>query len=452
MTDLIASSKLTVVIGLGQTGLSVAKHLESKQQKFMMLDTRQAPPNAEIFQQRFPKVVCEFGPLKTDTLCRASQIIVSPGVDIKEPAVHAAINAGVPVVGDVQVFVDAIDTPVIAITGSNGKSTVTTLVGEMLKRAGKATAVAGNIGKPVLDLLTEEEDFEVAVLELSSFQLETTPALNAEVATVLNMSEDHMDRYPNMQAYHRAKQQIFKGAKQAVVNRQDALTQPPVHNSLKVVSFGLDKPDLKQFGVVTEQGERYLAFGLQRLMKVRDLKIRGSHNIANALAGLAVGHCLGLEFDGMLSTLKSFRGLPHRCQWIKELNGVEYFNDSKGTNVGATVAAIEGLSDRGQKIVLIAGGEGKGADFSLLTPVFNQHLRTLIAIGRDAQQLIAISEEANIKAIRAETLQEAVVGASKTAKSGDIVLLSPACASFDMFASYIERGEKFVQAVEALAA
>ncbi len=452
MTNLIASSDFTVVIGMGQTGLSVADFLARKQQKFMMMDTRPTPPNLDTFKQRFPDVACVLGSLDGETLKAANKIIVSPGIDLKEAAIQSAIASGVTVVGDIQLFIENINAPIIGITGSNGKSTVTTLVGKMLKDTGSNVAVAGNIGLPVLDLVDDGNDYEWVVLELSSFQLEATAKLNAEVAIVLNMCEDHMDRYANMHEYLRAKQRIFFGARKIVVNRQDALTQPPLRNDQTVISFGLDKPDLNQFGVIEEDGQEYLAFGLQKLINTNELRIRGSHNVANALAALAIGKLIELPMEDMLQTLRNFTGLPHRCEWVRDINGVTFINDSKGTNVGATIAAINGLATGGNKIVLIAGGEGKGADFSPLQPVFVKHLRALVAIGRDAKLLLAVAQAAAVHGEQKNSLVVAVQTALDLAKPGDIVLLSPACASFDMFKNYQDRGDQFLRAVEALAA
>jgi UDP-N-acetylmuramoylalanine--D-glutamate ligase len=451
MSEVIASSDVIAVVGLGKTGLSVANFLFKNQQRFMMLDTRQAPPNKETFNALFPAVACEFGPLKSETLCAVSKIVLSPGVSIKEPAIQTAIAQEVPVISDIALFLENVEAPIVAITGSNGKTTVTTLVGEMLAQAGKHVAVAGNIGTPVLDLLHDGKHYDCFVLELSSFQLETTPHLGAEVAVVLNLSEDHMDRYADLQEYHRAKQRIYLGAKKVIFNRQDPLTQAPLGQGVTAFSFGLNKPDLNQFGLIEENGESYLALGLKQLINCRALKIRGSHNVANALAALAIGRAMSLPMESMLQTLQSFGGLPHRCQLIRELDGVEYFNDSKGTNVGATLAAINGLASDVQKIVLIAGGEGKGADFSPLASAFSQSLRGLVAIGKDAEKLIGVANSASIKVVAAASLIEAVAKARGIAEAGDIVLLSPACASFDMFKNYEDRGEQFIRAVEALA-
>jgi UDP-N-acetylmuramoylalanine--D-glutamate ligase len=286
--------------------------------------------------------------------------------------------------GDIELFARNAKAPIVAISGSNAKSTVTTLVGEMAAAAGKRVAVGGNLGTPALDLLSD--DVELYVMELSSFQLETTDQLNAEVATVLNISEDHMDRYSGLPAYHLAKHRIFRGAKQVVVNRQDALSRPLMGEGLPCWTFGLNKPDFKAFGLREENGEKYLAFEFQNLMPVRELKIRGAHNQSNALAALALGHAAGLPFDAMLSSPAQFAGLAHRCQWVRELDGVNYYNDSKATNVGAALAAIEGLgADIDGKLVLIAGGDGKGAEFKPCA-IRWRNCRAVVLLGRDAER------------------------------------------------------------------
>lgn len=310
-------------------------------------------------------------------------------------------------------------------------------------------AVGGNLGTPALDLLSD--DVELYVMELSSFQLETTHDLGAEVATVLNVSEDHMDRYSGLPAYHLAKHRIFRGARQVVVNRQDALSRPLMGEGLPCWTFGLGKPDFKAFGIREENGEKYLAFEFQNLMPVRELKIRGAHNQANALAALALGHAVGLPFDAMLSSLRTFAGLEHRCQWVRDLNGVSYYNDSKATNVGAALAAIEGLgADIEGKLVLIAGGDGKGADFKDLKGPVAAHCRAVVLMGRDADLISAALGDA-VPQVRATSLDDAITQCQALAQPGDAVLLSPACASFDMFKNYEERGQLFARGVEALA-
>jgi UDP-N-acetylmuramoylalanine--D-glutamate ligase len=322
------------------------------------------------------------------------------------------------------------------------------MVGDMAAAAGKRVAVGGNLGTPALDLL--DDSVELYVMELSSFQLETTDQLCAEVATVLNVSEDHMDRYSGLPAYHLAKHRIFRGARQVVVNRQDALSRPLIGEGLPCWTFGLNKPDFHGFGLREENGEKYLAFQFENLMPVRELKVRGAHNQANALAALALGHAVGLPFAAMLDSLRTFTGLAHRCQWLRERSGVSYYDDSKATNVGAALAAIEGLgADISGKLVLIAGGDGKGADFSALRAPVAAHCRAVVLLGRDAE-LVAQAVGDAVPLIRVKTLDEAVLRAAEIAQDGDAVLLSPACASLDMFKNYEERGRLFAQAVEAL--
>lgn len=436
-----------VVVGLGKTGLSCARHLRRLGLPFAAVDTRAEPPGIAAFRAEFPDVQTECGELNATTLRDAGTLVLSPGVDPRLPAIRKAIDAGVAVTGDIDLFAKAVTAPLVAITGSNAKSTVVTLVGEMAKQAGIRVAVAGNIGKPVLDLLLDAE-YELYVLELSSFQLETTSNLNAEVATVLNMSPDHMDRYASMQAYHRAKHRIFQGCKQAVVNRDDALSRPLLPPAVKVTSFGLARDDSRDFSMIGAPGSAQLAFERRALMPVADLKIAGQHNVANALAALALGRAAGLPWEPMLQTLRTFPGLPHRCQWVREVAGIPWYNDSKGTNVGATVAAINGLGPTG-KVILLAGGVGKGADFTELAPVMKRFGKLAVLFGEDADK-IALVLTPVVKVLRANSLQEAVLLARANAEPGNLVLLSPACASFDMFDNYEHRGAVFAQSVREL--
>ncbi|WP_432472369.1 UDP-N-acetylmuramoyl-L-alanine--D-glutamate ligase [Amphritea sp. HPY] len=449
--SLIATDQLRVVIGLGQTGLSCARYLTRNNLPFVLMDTRSAPPNLEQIRADFPDAEIICGELDADLLSRASDILLSPGVAKDQPAITQAVAAGVKLSGDIDLFCRAVSAPIIAITGSNAKSTVTTLVGQMAIDAGIDTGVGGNLGTPVLDMLVDGEQ-QLYVLELSSFQLETVNDLRAEVATVLNVSPDHLDRYANnMQLYYQAKHRIFRGARQVVVNRDDALTSPLVNSSVKVTSFGLDKPDLKTFGLITEQGKQFLAQGRDKLLSVKELKTRGEHNLANALSALALGDAAGLPMQSMLHTLKQFSGLKHRCQWVAERQQVSYFNDSKGTNVGATVAALNGLGatlPEESKIVLIAGGVGKGAQFDELNVPMQSYGRALVLIGEDGPQIAAAVSSA--AAEYAGDMIAAVRQAQAIAQPGDIVLLSPACASFDMFSGFPARGDAFIAAVEAL--
>ncbi|WP_415902921.1 UDP-N-acetylmuramoyl-L-alanine--D-glutamate ligase [Neptuniibacter sp. QD29_5] len=448
--SLIASDKLKVVIGLGKTGLACARYLASKNERFVVVDSRENPPGMDELSTELPDVKLICGPFDAELLSSASELILSPGVAQSDPAIQAAVKAGAKLSGDIDLFCNEISAPIVAITGSNAKSTVTTLVGEMAAAAGLNVGVCGNIGTPVLEMLNEPEK-DLYVIELSSFQLETTNDLRAAVATVLNISPDHLDRYDSMQGYYQAKHRIFRGAKKVVVNRDDALTMPLMPSGVDQLAYHLGKPDLKVFGLIEEKGETWLAVGLDKLIPVSELKIRGSHNMANALSALALGQSVGLPMDAMLTALKNFAGLKHRCQWVAEKAGIEYYNDSKGTNVGATVAALNGLGktlSTDQRIVLIAGGVGKGAEFSELAEPMQQFARALIYIGEDGPRL-ADSCEGVIKE-SADDMKAAVAKAQAQAKEGDIVLLSPACASFDMFSGFPARGDAFIDAVEAL--
>ena len=445
---LIASDQFRIVVGLGKSGMSLVRHLARRGLPFAVADTRANPPELATLRAEYPGVQVRCGELDVDFLCTASELLVSPGLAVSTPVLQEAAARGVKLSGDIELFAREAKAPIIAITGSNAKSTVTTLVGEMAAAAGRKVAVGGNLGTPALDLLAD--DIELYVLELSSFQLETTEQLNAEVATCLNISEDHMDRYSGLPAYHQAKHRIFRGARQVVVNRDDRLSRPLVGEDVPTWTFGLGKPDFKGFGLFEENGEKYLAFQFDALMPVRDLKMRGAHNQSNALAALALGHAVGLPFEPMLATLRQFAGLPHRCQWVGLRGEVSYYDDSKATNVGAALAAIEGLgADIDGKLVLIAGGDGKGADFSGLRAPVARYCRAVILLGRDAQLLAdALVDAAPL--VRVATLEEAVQRASEFSVAGDAVLLSPACASLDMFRNFEERGRLFAAAVEAL--
>ena len=446
--SLIASDQFRIVVGLGKSGMSLVRYLARQRVRFAVVDTRANPPELSTLREQFPQVEVRCGELDVEFLSRASELLISPGLAVATPALQEAAKRGVKLSGDIDLFARAAKAPIVAITGSNAKSTVTTLVGEMAAAAGRKVAVGGNLGTPALDLLGD--DVELYVIELSSFQLETTELLNAEVATCLNVSEDHMDRYADLPAYHLAKHRIFRGARQVVVNRDDPLSRPMIADQVPCWSFGLGKPDFKRFGLLEENGEKYLAYQFDALLPVRELKVRGAHNQSNALAALALGHAVGLPMAAMLETLKQFTGLAHRCQWVGERAGVSYYDDSKATNVGAALAAIEGLgADIAGKLVLIAGGDGKGADFSSLRKPVAAHCRAVVLLGRDADKLAAVLEGA-VDIIRVDSLQAAVEQAAAIAQSGDAVLLSPACASLDMFKNFEERGRLFAQAVEEL--
>lgn len=446
MQGLIASTETRVIVGLGLTGLSVARYLARHDRRFVVVDSRDEPPMLQPFLTEFPEIPLHLGNLDSYQWQDATEIILSPGVSRATPAIAQAIETGIPVVGDIELFAREAKAPFVAITGSNGKTTVTSLVGQMAKDAGLNVRVGGNIGIPALDLLGD--DVELYVLEISSFQLESTNRLQAAVACILNVSEDHMDRYSGLHEYMTTKQRIYYGASAIVVNRDDPLTQPPIAKDIKRRSFGLGEPDLRDFGLRQQGSERFLVNGLKNLMPLSELAMHGTHNTANALAALALGSAIGLQQESMVTTLRAFTGLEHRCQLVGERDGIRFYNDSKATNVGATIAAIGGLASQPGNIILIAGGDGKGANFSNLASSLERYVRWLVLIGKDAQNIAA--QAGTVPVIRCETLEQAVHGAFNQARAGDIVLLSPACASFDMFDNYVDRGNQFIAIAESI--
>ncbi len=444
--DLIASSEQRVVFGLGVTGLSCARHLYGLGLPFSVVDTRSAPPELAVLRREMPEVPVYTGEWPEELLTGASALIVSPGVALEHPALAAARAAGVEVLGDIDLFVREASAPVIGITGSNAKSTVTELVGRMAARAGLDAGVGGNLGTPALDLL--DAGRELYVLELSSFQLERAGTLNLSVATVLNVSADHLDRHGNMPRYHQAKHRIFHGCETAVVHRDDPLTIPPLAEGMRVIGWRLGAPDLRDFGLREVDGEEWICHGFEPLLPVAEVGITGRHNLANALAALALGYAAELDMQPMLSALRDFGGLPHRCQQVAEIAGVRYVNDSKGTNIGATRAALAGVGGE-RDVVLIAGGQGKGADFGELREAVSRHCRQVLLLGEDAA-LIESALAGCAASQRVANMDEAVSAAAQIAQPGDTVLLSPACASLDMFTGYAARGAAFAAAVRAL--
>lgn len=443
---MIATNRIRAVIGTGITGLSVARFLAQHQVAFVLMDTRTSPPNLEKIKAEFPEIQVELGELRSETLLSCDEIIVSPGVAVETAAIADAKAKGIPVIGDIELFVRYAKAPIVAITGSNAKSTVTTLVGEMAKKAGINVAVGGNLGTPALELLAD--DIELYVMELSSFQLETVTKLNAKVATILNISADHLDRYADMRSYILAKLRVYFGAEHIVVNRNDVLTHPPLAANVKPIYFG-GKADFGSFGLIEEEEKLFLAKNLKPLLLSTELKISGKHNVDNALAALALGDAAGIPLDAMVETLKDFRGLHHRCEYVTTKSGVDFYNDSKGTNIGATVAAIAGLSRSPAQLIVIAGGEGKGQNFAELNPALEKNPCRLVLIGRDAPAIAdAVKGYADVHF--ASSMQAAVQKSYELANFGDAVLLSPACASFDMFKNYEDRGEQFCTQVLAL--
>ncbi len=447
--------KQVLVLGLGDTGLSALRWLHRQGARLSVADTRETPPGVSALKAELPEVKLHAGEFTEAVFGEAEIIVISPGVPLAESMVQAAIKRGVPVVGDVELFAQykPASAKVIAITGANGKSTVTTLAGEMCKAAGFKTVVAGNIGLPVLDTLNGDVP-DVYVLELSSFQLETTSSLNADAATLLNISEDHMDRYQGLKDYAQAKARIFAGGGVQVLNRQDAWSMGMAIQGRTCVTFGLDKAVNEQdYGLTTQAGITNLMRGTQALLATQTMKIAGLHNAANALAAMALCEAIGVSQSAMLNALREYKGLPHRVEWIADIGNVAFYDDSKGTNVGATYAALQGLvgPEDNKKIVLIAGGDGKGQDFLPLAEIVAKNARAVVLIGRDAPNIEHALKSTLVNLVRAESLEDAVKQAYALAQSGDAILLSPACASFDMFRNYVHRAEVFVQSVKALA-
>lgn len=442
------SNSLHIIVGLGETGLSCARFLASRGIPFAVADTREKPPHINELMQIDPQVKTSFGPLNSAFFKEATCILLSPGISVKTEVIAELYARGLEVIGDIELFARVVDVPVIAITGTNAKSTVTTLVGLMMKEGGYVTKVGGNLGVPALDLL--QPDTEVYVLELSSFQLETTNTLKPAIATVLNITPDHLDRYDTVNDYALAKHRIYQNCHIAVCNRDDKHTDCQNVEVTRKSYFTVSEPKSGEFGLTKHLNTTYLSYGDERLMPVNELPVSGKHHQANALAALAIGHGFGISFEPMLKVLREFPGLPHRCQMIRELNGVCWINDSKGTNVGATLAAIEGLgSDMTGKLVMIMGGVGKNADFSDLVPVIKRYARHVVLIGAAAPELSLIFAPV-VSVSMAETLALAVHEASQIALPHDYVLLSPACASLDMFKNYEHRGQVFTELVTKL--
>ncbi len=443
-------NKQVLVLGLGDTGLSALRWLKRQGAHLCVADTRAAPPGLAAAREEFADAAIHLGPFQRAIFEEADVIVASPGVPLAESEIQAAIARGTPVVGDVELFAQyrPASSKVIAITGANGKSTVTALVGAMCEQVGLRTIVAGNIGLPVLDVL-EQPAADVYVLELSSFQLETTASLGADAATVLNVTEDHMDRYAGMADYAAAKARIFQGHGVQVLNREDGWSRRMAIASRKMMNFGTDAPPAAHdYGLLQRDGKTWLAHGETLLLDTAEMPLPGLHNAANALAALALCHAIGLDDAPLLAALRRFKGLPHRVEWVAKIGGVDYYDDSKGTNVGATCAALAGLP---RKVVLIAGGDGKGQDFAPLREAVAQNARAVVLIGRDGPQIGKVLADSGIPLLTAETMEQAVQLAHDTAQIGDAVLLSPACASFDMFRNYAHRAEVFIAAVRTLA-
>ncbi|MCB1754303.1 MAG: UDP-N-acetylmuramoyl-L-alanine--D-glutamate ligase [Gammaproteobacteria bacterium] len=437
-------NKSVLVVGLGKSGLSVARYLNRHAVPFAVADNRQNPPGIAEIRTRFPDVRV-FNEFDAEVFGGFDVLVVSPGLSLDEPAIKAALKKGRQVIGDIELFAWSVTRPVVSVTGSNGKSTVVAMLGAMAEASGVKAKVCGNFGDPALDSL-DDAAISLYILELSSFQLETTDSLKSQVACILNISEDHMDRYTSMAEYIAAKQKVFDNASCLVINHDDRKTWPVKNSAVReTVFFTNGVPERgDMFGISLIDGQTCLMLGEERLMPVSDLKVVGRHNALNALAALAIGRQAGLAIKDMIAALKVFNGLPHRVQFVSESNGVRWINDSKGTNVDATVQAVKGLN---APVILIAGGVGKGADFSPLGVVANQHIKAAVLIGRDAALIAEVLGRTGVPVMFASTMAEAVENAASLAVAGDVVLLSPACASFDMFKNFEERGDIFVREV-----
>jgi UDP-N-acetylmuramoylalanine--D-glutamate ligase len=453
------SGKRVLVLGLGATGVSMIRWLAAHGANVRAADSRTEPPGIDAVRREFPQLPIDLGPFRAASFRDTDLVAASPGVPLAEPQIQAAIARGIGVVGDIELFAIAVAArtkqlslprpKILAITGSNGKSTVTEMTGALCRGAGLETLIAGNIGLPVLDALAGIESGkrpwpQAIVLELSSFQLETTASLRPDAAVVLNLSEDHLDRYRSMDDYAAAKARIFIGTEVQVVNRDDPRTLSLTRADVPVWSFGLGAPNGDSEWGLLRNGSDHLAQGI---LPVARLRIAGLHNAANALAALALVRAIGLDYSTAASALERFEGLPHRVQLVAEIAGRRFYDDSKGTNVGATVAALNGMAEL---VVLIAGGDGKGQDFAPLAPAVAGHARAVVLIGRDREAIATALADTGIPLHRAGDMDEAVDSAFRVSERGDAVMLSPACASFDMFRNYEHRAEVFRAAVQRL--
>ncbi len=446
MTAASSKARRALLVGLGRSGISCAHHLVARGWELAATDSRATPPGLEALRALAPAARVSVGRFDPALLEGVSLVVASPGVSLAEPLLAQAVARGLEVVGDIELFARVAAAPVVGITGTNGKSTVTTLLGRMAERACLRVGVGGNLGTPALDLLADPPP-DLYVLELSSFQLETTRSLQCVAATVLNLSADHMDRYASLDEYGAAKARIFARCGTAVVNEDDPMVRRMPRPGQRVVGFSVAGA-AADYRVESRAGEDWLVHRGEPLLALSALRIAGLHNAANALAGLALGEACGLPIEPMLSALREFPGLPHRSQWVADVRGVRYIDDSKGTNVGATVAALDGL--RGP-LILIAGGDGKGQDFTPLAAACRDRVRAAVLIGRDAPRLATAL--AGVCALEhCDSLKQAVAAAARLAEPGDTVLLSPACASLDMFRDYAHRGEVFAAAVRSLPA
>lgn len=447
----VPEQPFSVVLGLGSTGLSLLRHLNGRGHRLVAMDSRAAPPEARRVRRELPDVQVITGGFDARIVEQAALVAVSPGIAADEPLLLQARGQGIDVAGDIELFARKATGPVAAVTGTNGKSTVTSLLGAILLGADREVAVGGNLGTPALDLL-EEAPADGYVLELSSFQLDLTETLAPACAAILNVSIDHLDRYGSIEAYAASKQRIYRRAKVAVFCGDDPRTAPGEDFSgERVPVYGGPPPTAEGWGIETgADGRRWLMGRGRPLLSVSDLPVAGRHNELNVLFALAMACALGVEPEAAFDAVRSFEPLPHRCTPAGCVDGVRFINDSKATNVGACVAAIDGLGEARRNLLVIAGGMGKGADFTALKEPFARCVKGAVLIGVDAPRIKAALDGVCWLEAAAD-MDAAVAVAWALAEQGDTVLLAPACASFDMFDSFAERGERFVAAVRRLA-
>lgn len=436
-----------VIVGLGKTGLSCFRYLSNQGLNVAITDSREEPPELLELKTEFESASVYLGQINEQVLLASDQIILSPGVSLDNKSIKLSIENNIPVFGDIELFCQKAQAPIIAVSGSNGKSTVTTIVAEMTRLAGLKTYVGGNIGIPALDLLSDSTP-DLYVLELSSFQLETTYSLNAHASAVLNVSPDHMDRYSSFKDYVNTKKRIYSGQGLMVLNKDEEYIHSIIDSKRDIIYFSLGAPEGENFGLINHNNEVWLSQGNEKIINKNQLKIKGEHNISNALAAMALAGSVNVPTNIMADVLKNFTGLEHRCQLVREIDNVSWYNDSKATNVGACIASITGLCELGN-IILIAGGDSKGADLSGLNPIVKKYIKRVFLFGIDANKLADVMGS-DVDKEFVNNMNEAVKGASKIADPDDIVLLAPACSSLDMYKNYQQRGDAFISAIDAL--
>jgi len=436
-----------VIVGLGKTGLSCFRYLSNQGLNVAITDSREEPPELLELRAEFESASVYLGQINEQVLLASDQIILSPGVSLDNKSIKLSIENNIPVFGDIELFCQKAQAPIIAVSGSNGKSTVTTIVAEMTRLAGLKTYVGGNIGIPALDLLSDSTP-DLYVLELSSFQLETTYSLNAHASVVLNVSPDHMDRYSSLKDYVNTKKRIYSGQGLMVLNKDEEYIHSIMDSKRDTIYFSLGAPEGENFGLINHNNEVWLSQGNEKIINKNQLKIKGEHNISNALAAMALAGAVNVPTNIMADVLKNFTGLEHRCQLVREIDNVSWYNDSKATNVGACIASIRGLCELGN-IILIAGGDSKGADLSGLNPIVKKYIKRVFLFGIDANKLADVMGS-DVDKEFVNNMNEAVKGASKIADPDDIVLLAPACSSLDMYKNYQQRGDAFISAIDAL--